>query len=169
MSGSDSTRSTVRVRIAAAVLAGFTVVLTAGIFLAGRSAPPALTELLEACRTNDCVVEVLTDALLTDGPTAVLTTYAATEPDSGGAIDCHDATHRMGERAWSEFGFDAWVEGGNVCNFGFYHGFMVGASQNASLEEFTALAHRLCEGSPLPESDLPGPSASTVSVTRCST
>lgn len=134
------------------------LVAAASVAVAVRSsAPPSLSARLEACRTNDCVVSVMLSALAEVGPGGVLDAYASIRPDSGGTIDCHDATHRLGERAWEEFGFDAWVAGGNVCNFGYYHGFMVGASSKASLEEFTGLAHRLCEASPLPAEDLPGP------------
>jgi len=103
------------------------------------------------------VVEVLFDGLASVGPGEVLAAYRATSPDSGGPIDCHDATHRLGERAFAELGVAAWVSGGNVCNFGFYHGFMVGASARAELGEFEELAHLLCEERALPEADLPGP------------
>jgi hypothetical protein len=118
---------------------------------------PSLPSRLAACRTNDCVVSVMFAALESEGPEGVLAAYSSTNPDSGGGVDCHDAAHRLGEYAWEEYGFAAWVAGGNVCNFGYYHGFMVGASADASLEEFTGLAHRLCAESPLPEEDLPGP------------
>jgi hypothetical protein len=115
-----------------------------------------LDERLAACATNDCVVSVLLEGLASRGPSEVLAAYRRTDPDSGGSIDCHDATHRLGERAFRDLGLEAWVPGGNVCNFGFYHGFMVGASADASLTEFEGLAHELCDVAALPETDLPG-------------
>lgn len=121
-----------------------------------RPAEPSLPESLAACQTNDCVVEILLAALEERPPQEVLTSYASTEPNSGGNIDCHDATHRLGEAAWRAMRFDAWVGSGNVCNFGYYHGFMVGAAQDADIEAFVALAERLCVTDALPEGDLPG-------------
>jgi hypothetical protein len=155
---STPTTSTRRFRLSAlvalCVLAGLLVLAWS---FSGRVREGDLSARLEACRTNDCVVEVLLEGLHERGPAEVLAAYRATDPDSGGSIDCHDATHRLGERAFADQGISAWVPGGNVCNFGFYHGFMVGASASVSLEEFEGLAHTLCEKQALPESDLPGP------------
>lgn len=131
--------------------------ISVGVFaFRGGSSEASLSSQLEACVTNDCVVAVLLDGLAAEGPTEVLEAYRGIEPDSGGSIDCHDATHRLGEEAFRVHGLDAWVPGGNVCNFGFYHGFMVGASADASLTEFERLAHELCDDVALPETDLPG-------------
>lgn len=146
-----------RLRVVLPLLVLVPVVLVVGVFaLRAGTSRAALSSQLEACTTNDCVVAVLLDGLASEGPSGVLAAYRGTRPDSGGSIDCHDATHRLGEEAFRVDGLAAWVPGGNVCNFGFYHGFMVGASADASLEEFEALAHRLCDVSALPETDLPG-------------
>lgn len=142
----------------------FGVLLVVSVWLAlfvggvvGRDVRAGLEGRLAACRTNDCVVEALFAGLAEVGPREVLDIYRGTSPNSGGSIDCHDATHRLGERAFADLGVAAWVPGGNVCNFGYYHGLMVGASAGAEVGEFEALAHLLCEERALPETDLPGP------------
>jgi hypothetical protein len=154
----SASRLSPRRRILFSLLALFSTLVTAlwSFSLLGAPSSGKLSSQLEACSTNDCVVSVLLDGLAAKGPGSVLKAYRDIDPDSGGSIDCHDATHRLGEEAFLTHGQDAWVPGGNVCNFGFYHGFMVGASAQASLTEFVALAHELCDVVALPETDLPG-------------
>jgi len=136
--------------------AGFIVVLPVSVGRFGKSSVDDLRGRLVACRTNECVVEVLFEGLASLGPGKVLGVYGSLSPNSGGAIDCHDATHRLGERAFVDFGVAAWVPGGGICNFGYYHGFLVGASAATETEDFETLAYMLCEEKALPESDLPG-------------
>lgn len=153
---SASSRSA-RYRLALILVSVAAALVAALAFLVRASSErDVLDERLAACATNDCVVTVLLEGLASRGPSEVLSAYRRTDPDSGGSIDCHDATHRLGERAFRDLGLAAWVPGGNVCNFGFYHGFMVGASADASLSEFEDLAHELCDVVALPETDLPG-------------
>jgi hypothetical protein len=130
--------------------------LSVAVITVVRPDGSSLVDKLKACQTNDCVVELLLTGLAADGPEQTLAAYASTSPNSGGSIDCHDATHRLGEKAWQSAGFKAWVGSGNVCNFGYYHGLMVGASENADVDEFAALAQRWCVDEALPVKDLPG-------------
>lgn len=144
-----------------AVLAPAFVLLTvAGAVIALRpfgDAEQRTTASMEACRTNDCLVAVLDASLLDVGARRTLEAFARTEPNSGGTIDCHDAVHQLGEAAWKQSGVTNWVPGGSVCNWGFYHGFLVAASADLTLDEFVDLADRLCVTDPLPLVDLPGP------------
>lgn len=158
VSGVSASPRSPRLRILLPLLALVSAALVSlGVFaFRGGPSEASLSSQLEACSTNECVVAVLLDGLAAEGPVGVLEAYRGIEPDSGGSIDCHDATHRLGEEAFRVHGLAAWVPGGNVCNFGFYHGFMVGASAEASLTEFEDLAHELCDEVALPETDLPG-------------
>jgi hypothetical protein len=122
---------------------------------APKPSADALTTRLAACTDNPCVSDILLAALDEYDPATVLAAYAATNPNSGAGVDCHDAVHRLGEKAWSALKFDAWVGSGSICNFGYYHGFMVGAAEDLDVEGMVDVVHRLCEEEPLPELDLP--------------
>lgn len=115
------------------------------------------TRALAACEDYRCVRRALKNALDDLGPRGALAAYASTSPSSGFGIDCHGAAHELGEWAWRDYGRSAWFPFPEiVCNYGYYHGMMVEIARSLELEEFSSLAHELCEKSPLPAEVLPG-------------
>lgn len=134
----------------------------AGLLAFRASSSPADREefharALAACEDYRCVRRALKNALDDLGPRGALAAYASTSPSSGFGIDCHGAAHELGEWAWRDYGRAAWFAFPDiVCNYGYYHGMMVEIARSLDLEEFSSLAHELCEKDPLPSEVLPG-------------